>query len=225
MIRALVFDFDGLILDTESPVMHSWQETYREHGVELPLDIWRETIGTADHDFDPMAHLEGLLGRDLDHRAITEKRKVVRDTILHAQEVLPGVREYIDAAGRLGLMRAVASSSSREWVVGHLERLGLYARWDSVLCSDNVSLTKPDPELYLASVEALGIAPREALALEDSHNGLLAAKRAGLYCACVPGPLTLGSDFSLADVVLGSLSEVPLPELLHRLPPRPLRLG
>jgi HAD superfamily hydrolase (TIGR01509 family) len=219
MIRAIVFDFDGLILDTEGPVLLSWQETYRDHGVELPLDVWMETIGTADHDFDPMAHLEGLLGRDLDHRALTEKRKVVRDTILHAQDVLPGVREYVDDAGRLGLLRAVASSSTRDWVVGHLERLGMYARWDSVLCSDDVRLTKPDPELYLATVEALGIAPREAMALEDSHNGLRAAKAAGLWCVCVPGPLTQGSDFSLADAVLGSLSEVPLPELLRRLQP------
>src|SRR5439155_18286873 len=155
---------------------------YEEHGKELPFEIWLEAIGTADHDFDPMVHLEELLGRSLDREPLQRRRKLFRDSILHAQEVLPGVRDCIADATRLGLRLGIASSSSRDWVNGHLERLGVRSHWDVIRCSDDVPRTKPEPDLYLAVVEALGIRPDEAVALEDSHNGVLAAKAAGLRC-------------------------------------------
>lgn len=219
VIRALVFDFDGLILDTEIPVMESWRKVYEDHGVVLPMDTWMETIGTADHEFDPFGHLQELVGRRLEREPIHAARVAHRDAILHAQETLPGVREYISEARRLGLKLGVASSSARSWVEGHLERLGIHEHWDAVRTSDDVTLTKPDPELYLAAVEALGVRPAEAVAFEDSQNGLLAARAAGLWCVAVPAPLTVDMDFSQADIVLGSMSEVPLKELLSRLAP------
>jgi HAD superfamily hydrolase (TIGR01509 family) len=217
VIRALVFDFDGLILDTEIPVLESWRKVYADYGVVLPMDTWMETIGTADHDFDPFAHLQELVGRKLDREPIHLARIAHRDAILHAQETLPGVRDYIRDARRLGLGLAVASSSSRRWVEGHLERLGIHEHWDAVRTSDDVARTKPDPELYLAAVDALGVEPGAAVAFEDSQNGLLAARAAGLWCVAVPAELTMGMDFSQADIVLGSMSQVPLEELLRRL--------
>jgi HAD superfamily hydrolase (TIGR01509 family) len=216
-IRALVFDFDGLILETEIPVLESWRRVYEEHGVVLPMDTWMETIGTADHEFDPFAHLEELVGHPLEREPIHSARKAHRDEILHAQDVLPGVHDYLAEARRLGLKLAVASSSSRRWVTGHLERLGIHEHWDAVLTSDDVTRTKPDPELYLAAVRALGVQPQEAIAFEDSRNGLLAAKAAGLWCVAVPGALTRAMDFSRADLVFGSLSEISLAELIARL--------
>ena len=219
-IKALVFDFDGLILDTEVPVLASWQRVYETHGVELPLDTWLETIGTADHDFDPFAHLQALLGRSLDRDTLQVDRVRHRDDILHAQETLPGVREYLSEGRRLGLKMAVASSSRRRWVVGHLERLGIHEHWDAVRTADDVTRTKPDPELYLAAVTAVGVDPAEAVAFEDSENGVRAAKAAGLYCVAVPAELTMNMDFSLADVRLTSMSDIPLPDLLNQLTPR-----
>jgi HAD superfamily hydrolase (TIGR01509 family) len=216
-IKALVFDFDGLILETEIPVLESWRKVYEDHGAVLPLDVWMETIGTADHDFDPFAHLQELVGRPLDREPLQQNRILHRDTILHAQGVLPGVRDYLEEARRMGLKLAVASSSRRQWVMGHLERLGIHQQWDAVLTADDVNRTKPDPELYLAAVGALGVEPREAVAFEDSQNGVKAAKAAGLWCVAVPAELTLGMDFSEADLVLGSMSEQPLQELLDRL--------
>jgi beta-phosphoglucomutase-like phosphatase (HAD superfamily) len=124
------------------------------------------------------------------------------------------VREYVADAKRLGLRLAVASSSSRAWVLGHLERLHLHAEWDAVRTRDDVARTKPAPDLYLAAVEALGVAPREAVAFEDSMNGIAAAKDAGLWCVAVPNALTAGMDLSRADVRLHSLAETPLEELL-----------
>jgi len=221
-IRALVFDFDGLILDTEVPVLESWEQVYRSYGVELPMDTWLETIGTADHDFDPFAHLQELLGRSLGREPLHADRILHRDAILHAQETLPGVREYIQEGRRLGLKLAVASSSRRQWVVGHLERLGIHEYWDAVLTADDVARTKPDPELYLAAVEAVGVVPHQAVAFEDSENGVKAAKAAGLHCVAVPAQLTMNMDFSLADLRIGSMSEVPLVKLLQKLRQDPM---
>jgi HAD superfamily hydrolase (TIGR01509 family) len=219
VIRALVFDFDGLILETEIPVLESWRKVYDDHGVVLPLDVWMETIGTADHDFDPFAHLQELVGRPLDREPLQQNRILHRDAILHAMETLPGVRDYLEEARRMKLKLAVASSSRRRWVLGHLQRLGIHEHWDAVRTADDVVRTKPDPELYLAAVDALGVEPREAVAFEDSENGVKAAKAAGLWCVAVPAELTLGMDFSQADLVLGSMSEMPLHELLDRLVP------
>jgi len=219
-VQGLVFDFDGLILETEIPVMESWRRVYEEHGVELPMETWLETIGTADHEFDPFAHLQELVGRPLEREPMHTNRVAHRDAILHAQEILPGVRDYIEQAHRLGLKLAIASSSRRRWVMGHLERLGIHEFWDTVSTADDVERTKPDPALYLAAVEALGIAPCQAIAFEDSRNGVLAAKAAGLWCVAVPANLTANMDLSAADIVLSSLAEMSLGDVLATLEAR-----
>ena len=123
----------------------------------------------------------------------------------------------MDEARRLGLGLGVASSSDRRWVEGHLERLGLHAHFDVIRCADDVPRVKPDPALYRAVLDAMGVRPEEAVALEDSPNGVLAAKRAGLACVAVPNPLTARLDLSAADLRVASLAELSLPELLTRL--------
>lgn len=213
MIRALVFDFDGLILETETPSYRSWADIYLAHGHELPLDLWHASIGTDD-GFDPAGHLAALVGEGFDLDATQERRDARTTELITALDVMAGVREYVADAKRLGLRLAIASSSPRAWVLGHLARLHLDAEWDAVRTSDDVARTKPAPDLYLAAVEALGVAPREAIAFEDSLNGIAAAKAAGLRCVAVPNALTSGMDLSQADVRLDSLAETPLEELL-----------
>jgi HAD superfamily hydrolase (TIGR01509 family) len=213
VIRALVFDFDGLILETETPAYRSWAEIYKEHGHELPMDRWYGYIG-SDTGFDPMGHLAALVGEGLDRDATQARRDARKTELIAALDVMAGVREYLADAKRLGLRLAVASSSSRAWVLGHLERLRLHAEWDAVRTRDDVARTKPSPDLYLSAVAALGVAPREAVAFEDSLNGVAAAKDAGLLCVAVPNALTAGMDFSRADVKLNSLADTPLQELL-----------
>jgi HAD superfamily hydrolase (TIGR01509 family) len=215
-VKLLVFDFDGLILDTEAPVYDAWQEIYGEHGLALAFEKWAACIGTADA-FDPCADLEAVLGRALDTTALEARHRTRTDALIAARDVLPGVREYVEEAGRLGLALAVASSSSRRWVEGHLARLGLRERFHVIRCADDVPRVKPDPALYRAVVAAAGVRPHEALALEDSPNGVLAAKRAGLTCVAVPNPLTARLDLGHADLRLGSLAELSLAELLARL--------
>ena len=132
------------------------------------------------------------------------------------QQLLPGVRRYLDEAGRLNLATAIASSSSRHWIDEHLGSMGIKDRFDVIVCRDDVKKTKPDPELYTMAVDRLGITPVEAIALEDSSNGLAAAKAAGLYCVAVPNGMTASMDLSRADLTLTSLEEMPLAELIRQ---------
>ncbi|MEP6693074.1 MAG: HAD family hydrolase [Chloroflexota bacterium] len=213
MIRALVFDFDGLILETETPSYETWAEIYREHGHELPMDLWHGYIG-SDRGFDPAGHLAALVGEGFDRETTQTRRDARKTELIAALDTMAGVREYVADAKRLGLLLAVASSSSRAWVLGHLERLGLRSEWDAVCTRDDVARTKPAPDLYLAAVKALDVAPQETVAFEDSLNGIAAAKDAGLLCVAVPNALTAGMDLSRADLRLGSLAETPLERLL-----------
>ncbi|HUG07223.1 MAG TPA: HAD family hydrolase [Candidatus Limnocylindria bacterium] len=213
MIRALVFDFDGLILETETPSYQTWAEIYREHGHELPMDLWHGYVG-SDTGFDPVGHLAALVGEGLDRVSTQARRDARKSELIAALDVMVGVREYVAEAKRMDLLLAVASSSSRAWVLGHLQRLGLHAEWDAVRTRDDVARTKPAPDLYLAAVEALGVAPDEAVAFEDSTNGIAAAKAAGLLCVAVPNALTASMDLSQADLKLVSLERTPLEQVL-----------
>jgi HAD superfamily hydrolase (TIGR01509 family) len=220
MIRAIVFDFDGLILDTELPEFQSWQEIYQAHGCTLPFAVWAMCIGTTEA-FDPYAYLEEQLGRAIDREAVQRQQRQQCDALIAVQAVLPGVHDYIAEARRLGLQLGVASSSSRAWVHGHLTRLELSQHFVCITCRDDVLRTKPDPALYQAALAALGVRPEEAIALEDSPNGILAAKRAGLFCVAVPNPLTRQLSLHQADLQLPSLAAFPLPQLLNAVQRRP----
>jgi HAD superfamily hydrolase (TIGR01509 family) len=216
-VRAIVFDFDGLILDTEGPVFHSWLETFEAAGVRLTLEEWSDTIGRANAG-DPADLLAERTGQPLDE-ARRAARKARRDELLAAEAVLPGVHDWLEDARRLGLPIGVASSSEVDWVAGHLERLGLLDRFACLTCFDGVLQGKPAPDLYLAACESLGVAPADTLAVEDSGNGVTAAKAAGLKCVAVPHDLTRDHDLSGADILVQSLAELPLEEAMTRLWP------
>ncbi|MBL8993088.1 MAG: HAD family hydrolase [Spirochaetia bacterium] len=215
MIRAFVFDFDGLILDTETADFKSWEEIYLEHGAKLPLEVWSAFIGTKD-PFDPHGLLESKIGKPLDREKIRSRRHARLNELILAEKILPGVKATLSSAKEHSLKLAVASSSSRKWVLGHLERLGIADHFSAIHTADDVVRTKPDPALYFLAVKSLGVEPGEALAFEDSLNGLRAAKSAGLYCAVVPNRMTRAMDFREADLRLERMSDAVLPELLAR---------
>jgi HAD superfamily hydrolase (TIGR01509 family) len=217
MIRAIVFDFDGLILDTEEPVYRSWVEVYQAHGEELPFERWVQIVGSTTAGFHPQHHLEERLGRPLP-KDVLDRRIGRRTEMILAQEALPGVVRLIQEARAIGVKLGVASSSTTEWVKGHLARLGMLEAFDCMRCRDDVVNAKPEPDLYLAVLECLGVRAAEAIAIEDSPNGVLAAKRAGLRCVAIPNSITAGLDLGQADLQLGSLADVTLAQLLERLP-------
>lgn len=206
-MRALIFDFDGLILDTESTDFEAWARLYREHGHELPRERWVETIGTAGGAWDPVAHLGELIGRDLDSESVRAERRPVRDTLVRELDPLPGVVDWLEAARARGLALAIASSSEADWVVRHLRHVGLDHYFAEIVTADQVERAKPSPDLYQRALAKLEVAADDALALEDSAHGLAAARAAGLRCVAVPGPMTRHLDFAGAALVLDSLAE------------------
>ena len=215
MIKALLFDFDGLIMDTESPEVEAWQAIYTEYGQEFPLQVWiRDVVGSTASNFDAAAHLATLTGRSLDLPALHERERAWRLDKQSRLGAMPGVADYVRTARRLGLRLAVASSSKRAWVEGYLHQLGLFDGFELIKCREDVQHVKPDPELYLATLEALHLQAGEALAFEDSPNGILSAKRAGLRVVAVPNPITAQAEIRGADLLLGSLADLSLEKLL-----------
>ncbi len=213
LIHGLIFDFDGLLVDTEGPAYDSWQEIYTEYGCKLPLSVWGMVIGGSGHEFDPCAYLEAQVGQPLDCDAIRRRRWARKLRLTNDQPLLPGVTDYIADAKRLSLKIGVASSSSHRWVDGHLRRLAVHSCFDAIICADDIAHVKPDPALYQAALRALNLEPHAAIAFEDAPNGLLAATRAGLFTVAVPNPLT-GQLPITADLRLASLADVPLSALL-----------
>ena len=216
MIKALIFDFDGLILDTESPELQAWQEVFIEHGHELKLDLWADLVGRPRTYFDMYAHFNELNGAGLDLDRLRRRRRArVIDLVLN-QPILPGVENYLSEAKRLGLKIGLASSSGGEYVRGHLRRLSLFDYFHATKCFEDTSAHKPEPAPYLAVLDDLGIAPREAIAFEDSPNGITAARAAGIFCVAVPNPITQGLLLDHADCRVKSLADEPLQQLLAR---------
>jgi HAD superfamily hydrolase (TIGR01509 family) len=216
MIKALIFDFDGLILETEWPVYQSWKELFESYECLLTFEKWQTTIGTMPPPFDPFDLLEEQLGHPLDRERIAPKRLARELEIIATQTLMPGVLSYLNDAKRLGLKIGLASSSDCDWVIGHLEQRGLIAYFDCVNARDDVSLTKPDPALYLSTLSCLDVSADQAIALEDSAHGVTAAKRAGLYCVAVPTDMTRSMSFDQADLVLDSLENMPLEDLIRK---------
>jgi HAD superfamily hydrolase (TIGR01509 family) len=216
IVRALVFDFDGLILDTEAPEFQAWQETYAEHDQELDFSVWSQHVGKDSDAFDPHENLERMLGRPLNRTAIADRRRRRNRELLLRQKVLPGIVEYLSIGKERGLKMAVASSAPKSWVVPHLDRLGLLSSFHEIVTRDDVNEGKPSPEVYELSIKKLGVTNSEAIAFEDSPNGVLAAKGAGLFCVAIPNVITTQLRFDKADLVLPSLLDLSLNDLIAK---------
>ena len=213
-VEAIVFDFDGVVIDTETPDFTTWRDEFRAHGVELSRELWSGYIGAGIGSFDIHSHLEELTGRALDTDEVRTRRRRRYLEAVDANPILPGVMDYLETARRLGLRVAIASNSSRDWVVGHVERRGLGGYFDAIRTRDDVSATKPAPDVYLAALDAVGVPPERAVAVEDSPTGAAAAVAAGLFCVVVPNGMTEAMEFAGYDLRLGSLAEMVLPDLL-----------
>jgi HAD superfamily hydrolase (TIGR01509 family) len=213
MIKSLIFDFDGLILDTEMPLFQAWQEIFQTYGLSLSMKEWAGFLGHSTDPEEPYIALEKYLRSPIDREAL-HSRQVSREAeLLSSQKIMPGVESLILEASSVGMKLAVASSSDRKWVNDHLSRLDLIHYFNIIKCTEDVKHTKPSPDLYIAALEALAIDADQAIALEDSLNGVKAAKAAGIFCVAVPNLITKNVRMEQADVVLDSLSGISLDDL------------
>ena len=215
MLKALIFDFDGLILDTETPEVLIWQSIYRDHGFELPVDEWAKTIGGwGISDFDAAEHLSVLSQGRLDIDSLRERHRKESAEIVHASPILPGVMSMIEQAKENGLKVAIGSSSTHSWVDTHLKRLGIFDYFDHIICQDDVlsGRSKPYPDIFLKALEKLKVKREEAVVFEDSSNGVLAAQRAGIFVVGIPNQLTAKMGVK-GDITVPSLAELSLNDL------------
>jgi HAD superfamily hydrolase (TIGR01509 family) len=212
--EALVFDFDGLVLDTEGPIFTAWQEEFAAHGCPpLTIEEWSAEIGTIG-GLDLVGMMRTRATRPFDEDAMHARRRDRHNELLRNETVRPGVIAWLDDASSLGLGVAIASSSEPQWVEPLLDRLDLRRRFEHIVCSGNGLAPKPEPDTYRAACAALGVEPDAAIALEDSPHGVAAAKAAGLWCVAVPHAITERLDLTRADLVLRSLADVSLRDAL-----------
>lgn len=210
MIRAIVLDFDGLILDTETALIAAYGDVHAAHGRPFDRDGLLRAVGHSELAFDPWH----AFGPGADRAALEAERRErnrVRDLEL---PVLPGVITLLDAARQLNLHVGLASNSSRHHCSGHLARLGLLDRFAFLACRGEAPLPKPAPDLYRRVLEHFRVRGFEAIAFEDSHPGSLAAKRAHLWCIAAPGPTTADHDFRHVDRTVPSLADCRLADLV-----------
>jgi len=220
MLSGLIFDFDGLILDTEVAIYQAWLAIFEEFGGRLSFSDYARGIGTAADAFDPVGYLQEQVSNSLDPIQVLKRQQVLSHEMIIGQPPLPGVLPLIEEAKRKAVKLAIASSSPREWVYGYLIQFGLLDRFDAVLCQEDAPLVKPDPGLYLAALRAINHPASHVIAFEDSPFGITAAQAAGLYCVAVPNRLTIQMDLSHANLVVRSMEEVTLDDLSHRLAAR-----
>lgn len=207
-LRALLFDFDGLIVDTEWAIYSAWKQTFLDHGHSLPLETFNQCIGTNFDTWSPKTHLEDLTGNSIDWHLLDDARQASIERELEGAPPMPGIPDAVNAAKAAGHKVAVVSSSSHHWVDGWLEKIGLFELFDTIVCRDDAERIKPAPDLYLVAARQLELDPATCLVIEDSINGIKAAKAAGMPNVAIPNRVTEACDFSLADRVIKSAAEL-----------------
>jgi len=213
-VRALIFDFDGLIVDTESASMTAWEGVLAGYGLAMPHALWRSVVGGRSSRATILAHLEQHIG-PFDPEPVVRRWTEANRVLVAAQPLRAGVADYLRAGAAAGLRLGVASSAGGEWVASQLRRVGVRHYFEVLATCDGRWPPKPAPDVYLAALRTLQVAAAEAIAFEDSPNGVYAAKAAGLYCVAVPNSVTEPLSFAAADLVLPSMAAMPLSNLLQ----------
>ncbi len=206
-IQAVIFDMDGLMIDSEPLHKEAWQITLRRFGYELDEALFAQLVGLRTRE-------DAVLLRE--HFHLPVKAEVLarqRNDLFLAGlpgrvKPMPGLRELIAQVRGCGLFSAVATSGERRYVDAVVRELNLDGVFDAMAVAEDVARGKPAPDVYLLAARRLGLPPAQCLALEDAPNGVLAAKAAGMRCVAVPNETTRSLDLSAADASLPSLSAV-----------------
>jgi HAD superfamily hydrolase (TIGR01509 family) len=199
MIEAILWDNDGVLVDSEALFFRLTREAFAEEGIQLLSDYWgREYLGNAKHS-SAIALEMGMLPEQAG-RVIDRRNEAFLRCLRQPVPLLPGVRETIEAlAGRVRL--ALVTGSPRDKVEMMHRDNGLLDYFEVVITDNDISNPKPHPEPYIKALEQLDLKPRQCLAVEDSRRGLASAHAAGIPCVVVPNALTRAQQFELAFAV------------------------
>ena len=213
IIRAVVFDLDGLMFDTEALFFRVASEMLRDRGKVFTVEIMRAMIGRQPADSGRA--FQSMAGLDEEPEALMAEAKGRFEALIDtAVQPMPGLLALLGHLERLGLPRAVGTSSGRAYAERILRGHGLLDRLAFTLCREDVVLHKPDPEIYRTAARRFGLGPDEVLVLEDTPTGLAAAKGAGTFAVGVPHDHSPASDLAAADLIVRSLDD---PALLARI--------
>jgi HAD superfamily hydrolase (TIGR01509 family) len=218
-LAAVIFDFDGIIIDSETPEYESHRRIFERHGVPLTTDEWCDQIGvwTEGHDERWFRELCARSAHAPDHDAYhAEKRRIFDEVV--PSEPMRGIRELAAALADAAIPAAIASSSPASWVVRATERLGMRGLFGAIVTGDDVSRRKPAPDSYLEAARRLGVDPRRSIAIEDSGPGIAAARAAGMKTVAIPHWLTAGHDLTAADLRVADAGELTVARLAALLP-------
>ena len=216
-VRALLLDFDGTMVETESASYAAWRETLAGHGYDLTVPAWIGAVGTLN-GVDPVALLQAHTGVAIDGDDLRARARARHHELVATEQLRDGVQLLVDDARDAGLHTAIVTAASSWWVRTHLTRLGIDEHWEHVIAADgDITRAKPSPVLYHEAASLLQIDPAQAVVVEDSLNGIRAAKAAGMTCVAFPNPITATLDLSEADLVVDDLGGLGLGELLRRI--------
>lgn len=207
-LRAILFDFDGILVDTEWAIYQAWLSTFQENGQDLPLELYTNCIGSDFETWSPKTYLEELTGKSFDWARMDLERQERICSELEEEGPMSGVMPLLEELKESDLTLAVVSSSSHSWVDGWLEKLQMRSFFKEVICRGDAARIKPAPDLYLAAAKALGEEAADCLVIEDSLNGLLAGRAAGMKVWAVPNRVTTNLDFSDADALCADFHAV-----------------
>ena len=217
VIRAVIFDMDGLIIDSEWPDYQSWQELFAAHGHELPLEEWVPYVGLWGPPLALGERLAALIGEGADVEALRARRRARCDELIReSMTPMAGFDLLMERLTAHDYRRGLASTSSRDWVDFIVDGLAVRSHFHAIIAGDEVAARKPAPDVYLRAAERLGVPPAACVALEDSAPGVASARAAGMACIAVPNRVTVHHDLAAADRQVAHLGEVTL-ELLRSL--------
>jgi HAD superfamily hydrolase (TIGR01509 family) len=217
--EAVIFDFDGIILDSETPEYESHRRIYERCGVTLTIEQWCGVIGTwsEGHDEQWFARLCAQSPDAPARDAYFAERRRIFEQIVPA-DPMRGIPELLEALRAAAVPTAIASSAPARWVAGAVERLGIRPLFDAVVTGDEVAHRKPAPDVYLEAARRLGVDPERSIAIEDSSPGVTAARAAGMKAIAIPHWLTERHDLSAADLTVAHAGELTLERLIALIP-------
>jgi len=209
-IRGILFDMDGLVLDSEALYTRFWREAANSMGfpMTVPQSLGMRSLGKKLGQ----PYLENLFGPTVDYAALRSKRIELMDAYVaeHGIATKPGIYELLDYMEQHGIVGAIASSSPMEFIERHLSSANLLHRFQKLCSGHTIPNGKPAPDIYLLAARELNLKPEECLALEDSPTGILSAYRAGCLPIMIPDldqpeeetqKLLFAKADSLADII------------------------